>query len=176
MSSSVRPQDNHYTSAGADVVCFPVDEQQGHEAEGQNKDDDRHGDEDSGEVQGSRAATQPRLPSERERREHDASHCPYRSWCEHCVRGQGCEYGHSSVAGVNVSEEVARVILDYCYLTERATEVSNDDDAREESAAGSILTTLVMKETLCGSVWAYVMESKSYGENPWIVDQIVDDA
>ena len=32
-----------------------------------------------------------------------------------------------------------------------------------------------MKETLCGSVWAYALKSKSVNEDPWIADQLVDD-
>ena len=32
-----------------------------------------------------------------------------------------------------------------------------------------------MKETLCGSVWAYALRSKSVGDDPWIAEQLVDD-
>ena len=34
----------------------------------------------------------PREPSENERREHnEGSHLPFRSWCAHCIRGRGRE-------------------------------------------------------------------------------------
>ena len=33
----------------------------------------------------------PRRPSESEVREHELTHIPFRSWCRHCVRGQGVE-------------------------------------------------------------------------------------
>ena len=33
----------------------------------------------------------------------------------------------------------------------------------------------MMKETMCGSVWAYTLQSKSVSEDPWIADQLVDD-
>ena len=31
----------------------------------------------------------PGEPSEEERREHNLTHLPYRSWCKHCVGGRG---------------------------------------------------------------------------------------
>ena len=37
------------------------------------------------------------------------------------------------------------------------------------------MTALVMKETLCGSVWVYALRSKSVAEDPWVADQISDD-
>ena len=120
MSSSVRPQYDHETSADAGCACFPVDDEQvRHDVRGEGKDEDHHGAEDSGETRAARPSVQPRMPTIEKRREHERTHCPYRSWCEHCVRGQGCEYGHSTVVGANLGDEVPRVILDYCYFTEK---------------------------------------------------------
>ena len=45
--------------------------------------------EESEEINAARKIVQPRQPTAAERREHDKTHCPYRSWCEHCVRSQG---------------------------------------------------------------------------------------
>lgn len=36
----------------------------------------------------------PAMPSESERREHELTHLPFRSWCRHCVRGRGREASH----------------------------------------------------------------------------------
>ena len=33
----------------------------------------------------------PREPSAEERKEHELTHLPFRSWCRHCVRGRGEE-------------------------------------------------------------------------------------
>ena len=96
--------------------CDPVDAQTGVEGVDSQNDGDLAGEEDSGEVQVSRGIGQPRLPSERERRDHEKTHCPYRCWCEHCVRGHGSEYRHSTVVGTNADSEVPRVILDYCFF------------------------------------------------------------
>ena len=104
--------------------CDPVDAQTGVEGVDSQNDGDLAGEEDSGEVQASRGIGQPRLPSERERRDHEKTHCPYRCWCEHCVRGQGSEYRHSTVVGTNADSEVPRVILDYCVFTELGLRIS----------------------------------------------------
>ena len=47
-------------------------------------------DENIGEEEGQpqRGVTSPRLPSSRERAEHELTHCPFRSWCEHSTKGQ----------------------------------------------------------------------------------------
>ena len=145
----------------------------GESGAGNSSDGDLEGEEDSGEVRSARRIAQPRLPSETERREHELTHCPYRSWCEHCVRGQGSEYHHSTVTGAAADDEIPRVILDYCFFTEDASRVANDHG--ESIDADTSLTALVMKETLCGSVWAYALKSKSVSGDPWIADQLVDD-
>ena len=39
------------------------------------------------EAQIPRAARIPTTPTQKQIEEHRRIHCPYRSWCEHCVRG-----------------------------------------------------------------------------------------
>ena len=36
----------------------------------------------------------PKQPTDEERRVHNLTHLPYRSWCEHCVKGRGREADH----------------------------------------------------------------------------------
>ena len=154
-------------------VCDPVEAQDEQKDGQKDGDDDADGGEDSGEAQASRRANQPRKPSAEEMRIHNLTHCPYRSWCEHCVRGQGSEYKHSTVIGPNAGNEIPRVIMDYCFLTEGVQKKS--DEHKDEEVAATSMTALVMKETLCGSVWAYALRSKSVAEDSWIADQLVDD-
>ena len=154
--------------------CFPVEGQD--VAEEGEQDEDVQAEENSGEVEAARRCRQPRTPSAREREEHERTHTPYRCWCEHCVRGQGAEYKHSTVKGTNASDEVPRVILDYCFFTEAERNAGASEEGRADSAEAQVsLTALVMKETLCGSVWAYALKSKGVSDDPWIVDQLVDD-
>ena len=44
------------------------------------------GEEADTEVARGRARKSPKGPTEAERREHEATHLPYRSWCEVCVK------------------------------------------------------------------------------------------
>ena len=36
----------------------------------------------------------PELPSQSEIDDHNVDHCPYRSWCRHCVEGRAREMAH----------------------------------------------------------------------------------
>ena len=45
--------------------------------------------EELSEVVPMKAARKPYTPTEEERLQHEATHSPYRSWCEHCVAGVG---------------------------------------------------------------------------------------
>ena len=57
------------------------------EMENQNEDDFEEG---MMEAKSIKARKAPREPSEEEERcRHEATHLPYRSWCQHCVRGRG---------------------------------------------------------------------------------------
>ena len=40
------------------------------------------------------AVKAPRLPSAREIEEHNLTHCPFRSWCPHCIKGQAKDDAH----------------------------------------------------------------------------------
>ena len=62
---------------------------------------DRQGEE---EAQAPQAVKAPRLPGAKEIEEHNLIHCPFRSWCPHCVKGQAkddahCVKGHARRSG-----------------------------------------------------------------------------
>ena len=106
--------------------------------------------EEAVEAQAPRAARAPHVPSQREIDEHDLTHCPYRAWCEHCVRGQAKDDCHSKVAGIYADSSVVRVSMDYCFLTEDVK--SQETEHREEVKANISMTILVIAETLCRSI------------------------
>ena len=110
----------------------------------------------------------PGLPTQKQRDEHDATHLPYRSWCSHCVRGAGRCPPHRKVEGQYAESTLARVHLDYCFFTENGI----GDDGEPEKTT---LTTLVMKETSCSSVWAYPVAHKGATMEPWVVKQLLYD-
>ena len=61
-----------------------------------------------------RTAKPPYVPSEKERRQHNATHFPLRSWCEHCVRGRGIASKHSQGDGEEIGG-VGEMHVDYCF-------------------------------------------------------------
>ncbi len=125
-----------------------------------------------GEGEAQKAVRSPRKPTPKEVEDHELTHCPYRQWCEHCVRGQAKDDPHRSMTAEESQTSVTRITMDYCYLTEKAEVTSTEHE--ESSKAKTSMTVLVMKEDLCGSVWAYAAEAKGSGEQ-WMIDQIVED-
>ena len=138
-------------------------EPQGHREFAQNAPEFHEGTE---EAMTPRAARSPAKPGAKEVEDHDLSHCPPRSWCVHCVKGQAKDFRHETVRGDYAESLVPRVCMDYCFLTEGVTK-TEDSNANVETAKTS-LTVLVMTETECRSIWAYAVEAKG-ASNPWIV-------
>ena len=127
-------------------------------------------DEDT-EAQAPRAARSPNMPSQREIDDHNLTHCPYRAWCEACVRGQAKDDCHMTITGIDAESSVTRVCIDYCFLTEKVK--AQENEHVEEVKASISMTILVMIETMCRSIWAYAVESK--GSDAWVAEQMVDD-
>ena len=123
------------------------------------------------ETQTPLAAKAPYTPSQREVDEHNLVHCPYRAWCEACVRGQAKDDCHRTITGVDADSSVARVCLDYCFLTEKVK--AQENEHLEEVKSNVSMTILVMVETMCRSIWAYAVGNK--GSDEWVAEQIVDD-
>ena len=120
-----------------------------------------------------RAAAIPRSPSKAEIAQHELTHFPYRSWCEDCVRGRATGHKHSSIVGEAAESSVARVRMDYGYLKEDETVTSGEHD--DATAATTSMTMLVMAESLCNSVWAYVVDGKGAASVEWLSRQLVSD-
>ena len=126
-----------------------------------------------GEADQPRVLKAPHAPTKEQRRLHEVTHCPPRSWCKHCVLGQSADKPHPTVAAQFGESTVTRINMDFCFLNEDVTVTSDQHD--ETTAAVTSMTVLVMQETLCSSVWAYALESKSAAAETWMVDQVVDD-
>ena len=55
-----------------------------------------------------------KLPTEEEeRKEHEMTHLPFRSWCRHCVRGRGKEMPHRSSSEETIGPEMS---FDFFFL------------------------------------------------------------
>ena len=107
------------------------------------------------EAEAQRALRDPGMPSKEERAEHELSHLPFRPWCDACVKGRAKDKMSLRLTDSYSRSGVPRVQMDYCFPTER-----HDDDTEEGESAGESATVLVMQESVCRSVWAYVVERK----------------
>ena len=83
------------------------------------KDKERTGDEESEDKEEGRNARILRAPpivSQRERDEHNATHCPFRSWCQYCVKGRSHKMPHVKVKD-DEETKVPRISMDYFYAS-----------------------------------------------------------
>ena len=116
----------------------------------------------------------PGQPTKEERRRHNCTHIPYRAWCDHCVRGRGRSRAARNICGsYNAAKGfVPRVHMDYAFFSVSASgDVCDGDDP----SGRVVLKILVVKEMLCGSIRAYVVQHKGYTTEPWIRDQVIND-
>ena len=126
------------------------------------------------EGQAPRVLTSPSQPSKEERRRHNCTHIPYRSWCDHCVRGRGRKRAARNLCGsYNAAKGfVTRVHADYAFFSVNAAGEECEDD---EPGSRIVLKIFVIKETMCGSIWAYAVQHKGFTMEPWNRDQLIFD-
>ena len=105
----------------ADDVRPPVDKRGGGEEEGEEEKGENDGQvEAEAEEEPADAGVRkpikmndPAEPSDEERRQHDLTHLPYRSWCRHCVGGRGKEAPHRRQ---ECHSELPELHLDYAFM------------------------------------------------------------
>ena len=69
-----------------------------------------------------RVLSSPGQPSQKEREKHAVSHIPFRSWCDHCVRGRGRDRQSRLIAeGMKaIGTELPRIVMDYGFFSVNA--------------------------------------------------------
>ena len=103
-------------------------------------------------------------PTEREIREHELTHLPFRSWCKHCVRGRAVNYGHHVHVQEDKDEQQVPIIsVDYMYMKS-----SDQEETKEEGQP-----IMVMKDRKSKFITAHVIEEK--GENPYAIKRLGQD-
>ena len=169
----------HEPSHGPEKSGDPAPRSGGDEAVG---DELKNGDEEIGkdadvaddEGQVPNVLACPGQPTKEERRKHNCTHIPYRAWCDHCVRGRGRNRAARNLCGsYNAAKGfLPRVHADYAFFSVNASGEDCDDD---DPGGRVVLKVLVTKETMCGSIWAYVVQHKGHTMEPWIRDQLIND-
>ena len=134
------------------------------------EEEEREEDERQDEEEGRPPVTRkrPKMPSKREREEHEATHVPFRSWCRHCVRGRGRNAPHRSSAEVDEEEklrQVPRIAMDYHFM-------SKEDERAQQHPI------FTMTDEATGACFARAAGHKGLGENKereWLVLAIVEE-
>ena len=106
----------------------------------------------------------PKDPTRKEKEEHELTHMPFRSWCEHCVKARARNAHHRKKADRDPLDEVkvARVHMDYFFMSRE-----------DESACSNPL--LVMADERSGARYARAVGKKGLGagdEMDWLVRDI----
>ena len=115
----------------------------------------------------------PGQPTAQQRKEHEMTHIPCRSWCPHCVRGRAKgRLRRRSVKGrPRHSESRHRLLL----LHEEGAQAGKDVDDEEKDDPNKSQTVLVMKRATTNMVWAYPVDKKGAGDDEWATGKIVSD-
>ena len=107
---------------------------------------------------GSQALPTAAVPSQREKEEHFVSHYPFRSWCEHCIRGKAKAMKH---VRVDHSDETVPVIwADYCFMN------SVDDTVITEEVQKKHAPVLVVHGSWSKMTYAHVLPCKGVAQGP----------
>ena len=115
-------------------VCMPIEE-----------DEDATEDQVTEEAPKIRVLPTPNPPSRQEALEHNCTHIPFRSWCQHCVRGKSKAGHHKAGAGM-AGSEMPIVNFDYAFLGDRRQSADGEDEDegdQHENEDDAIKTTVL---------------------------------
>ena len=112
----------------------------------------------------SKGKKSPKEPTKAEKEEHERTHCPYRSWCKHCVKSRARNSPHRKCVPDEPLEEVKvpRVHMDYFFMSRE-----------DEKASRNPL--LVIADERSGSRYARAVGCKGLGEGgemDWLIEDI----
>ena len=138
---------NERNSLGSEVAA----ENQGGEAE------------EGEEGRKARGAAIPYNPSRQEREEHELTHTPYRSWCDHCVRARGRNQPHQQQRRTDEEDSnVPRISFDYFFFS-------------QEDQAASNNPMIVMLDESTGEKYARKVDQKGLGDDgelEWLIQDM----
>ena len=131
---------------------------------------------ESQEARAPKVLKSPTQPSKTESEIHRLIHVPFRAWCRECVLGRGRDRAHRRIVG---EDDVARIAMDYMFLTEYGffySQSDADESLKNDGAQGrTCITVLVIKDFKHKSIWAYPVEGKGVAAAEWLVAQVIED-
>ena len=131
---------------------------------------------ESQEARAPKVLRTPSQPTKAETDMHRLIHVPFRAWCRECVLGRGRDRYHKRIVG---SDDVARIAMDYMFLTEygfyKSQTEADDVIDKEGGQIRTCITVLVIKDFLHKSIWAYPVEGKGVAAAEWLIAQVIED-
>ena len=84
-------------------------------------DDEQNEEDDTFEACQPCVASSPYAPTRQERAEHNVTHCPYRSWCSHCLAGKAKSSPHYIDKNKDTESRVPIVAVDYAFMSNKGS-------------------------------------------------------
>ena len=116
-----------------------------------------------------RVAPDPGLPTQSEIDEHNVDHWPYRSWCEHCVRGRAVGEPHRS----GPESTVPVIAFDYLFIARGR--ILKKNELSEEDRQNIKLKILVVKDTKSKAIFAHAVRQKGVDDEGYAVARVTED-
>jgi len=113
---------------------------------------------DNAEARTPKTTRNPYAPTERERREHNVAHLPYRNWCRLFLEGRGLDLPHQHRPDEEVKQE--SVSIDYYFLG-------------QPGAEGTI-PAVAMRDTSSKALFSHIVPHKGVVTD-WVAEELIKD-
>ena len=110
----------------------------------------------------------PGQPTQEEVDEHELTHCPFKSWCSHCVRGKAAEDPHRRKKSAEKDQEreegLPTVSLDYCFMGSKglikADEGETGEGKERDGVDAKDNPIVVIHDSRSGTAFAHAVKKK----------------
>ena len=110
-------------------------------------------------------------PTKEQRRQHECTRCPYRSWCRFCVEGRAREMAHKLVD--QSTRKISTVSFDYLFVTRGGVHTREEFEVLK--AGETALKVLVVCDSKSKATFAHGVPAKGLDDKGFIVRCIADD-
>ena len=101
--------------------------EQGEELDEEDGDEGDEEEQEEEEAQEPITRRAPKGPTKEEKEKHEATHLPFREWCQHCIRGRGRNKPHKKKAEEKKGgNTVSRISMDYFFMSKEEEKASQN--------------------------------------------------
>ena len=99
-------------------------------------------------------------PSQEDVDQHMLTHIPYRSWCDHCVRGRAVNDHHKKSRGQESSIPVISIVYAYFGETSDERKERKNKEKNGESTQIEEMPFIAVKDRMSKKVWAFLLSKR----------------